>query len=282
MAPLRCVFSVVFGTASCYTNNNQQYHIDSEAGKLSIISSWTLFSISLLLKWYFLSHTKWLTQQTQMSSMEADMFRLESSGWIELSWCWTVYHVSRHCFTYFHPMPPSSSRTIIQVSFHHWDRGWQLPAAQTYPALAASNVVLQKRSMNGAMLDSEDKVDLTKPLKLPYQPSIAVSFWALYAIWFAYCQPQLLLVTVHGTTLWFWVGVFVWSASSCLPKTDTCPLRHCGVEKTHLLWICANSPQSIFTETNNTGFPCKDDKQFNDNRIDCMYIMCNIWLWCTI
>ena len=26
------------------------------------------------------------------------MFRLESSGWIELSWCWTVYHVSRHCF----------------------------------------------------------------------------------------------------------------------------------------------------------------------------------------
>ena len=66
-------FSVVFGTASCYNNNNQQIGIDSEAGKLSIISSWTLFSSSPLLKWYLLSHTKWLTQQTQMPSMEADM-----------------------------------------------------------------------------------------------------------------------------------------------------------------------------------------------------------------
>ena len=38
MAPLRCFFSVVFGTASCYTNTSQQYRIDSEAGKLSTIS----------------------------------------------------------------------------------------------------------------------------------------------------------------------------------------------------------------------------------------------------
>ena len=158
-----CEVVAVFGTASCYTTiiNISMYWFRRRQIIHDIILNSLFGLISLLRQLYFkvifsFAHTKWLTQHTQMSSMEAGVFRLECSGWIELSWRWTVYHVSHHCFTYFHPMPPSSSRTIIQVSLHHWDR---LPAAETYPALAIRILPnFKKCSMNGPMLDWESKV----------------------------------------------------------------------------------------------------------------------------
>lgn len=233
----------------------------------------SLFSISLLLKWYFLSHTNWLTHQTQMSSI--GVFRMNRTNMVlnGVSCQPSLFHIlSSYATLIFeknHPSFISSLRSRLAIASRS-----DIPCPGGFESCASETFNEWSNAWFGVQGGSHKTTQ------------IAISAINCRII----LSPLRNLICILPTSavacdlngIWFWVGVFVWSASFCLPKTDTCPLRHCGVEKTHLLWICANSPQSIFTETNNTGFPCKDDKQFNDNRIDCMYIMCNIWLWCTI